>query len=41
VRAAVIDKDRQPRWQPSALAAVTEAETANLAAPSGTRLAFA
>ncbi len=41
VRAAVIDKDRRPRWQPGSLAAVTEAEIATLAAPSGTRLAFA
>jgi len=41
VRAAVIDKDRQPRWQPSSLAAVTDAAAAALAAPSGTSLAFA
>ena len=41
VRAAVIDKDRRPRWQPSALAAITEAEVTNIAAPSETRLAFA
>ena len=41
VRAAVIDKDRNPSWQPSALAAVTDAEIAALSAPSGTKLAFA
>jgi len=41
VRAAVIDKDRRPRWQPSALAAVIDAEAADLATASGTRLAFA
>ena len=33
VRAAVIDKDRAPKWQPSALAAVTDAEIAALLAP--------
>lgn len=41
VRAAVIDKDRNPKWQPSALAAVTDAQVAALAAPSGTCLQFA
>jgi enoyl-CoA hydratase len=30
VRAAVIDKDRKPKWQPAALAAVSEAEIAAL-----------
>jgi len=40
VRAAVIDKDRNPKWRPSSLAAVTEAEIAALCAPSGTRLSF-
>jgi enoyl-CoA hydratase len=35
VRAAIIDKDRAPRWQPSALAAVTEGEIAALTAPAG------
>jgi enoyl-CoA hydratase len=32
VRAAVIDKDRNPKWQPSALAAVTDAEVASFMA---------
>ena len=41
VRAAVIDKDRNPRWQPIALAATIDAEIAALSAPSGTKLAFA
>jgi enoyl-CoA hydratase/carnithine racemase len=41
VRAAVIDKDRNPKWQPSALAAVTDAQIAALCAASGTRIAFA
>jgi enoyl-CoA hydratase len=40
VRAAIIDKDRAPRWQPSALAAVTESEIAALAAPSKALPAF-
>jgi enoyl-CoA hydratase/carnithine racemase len=35
VRAAIIDKDRAPKWQPSALAAVTEREIAALTAPAG------
>ena len=33
VRAAVIDKDRAPKWQPSALAAVTNSEIAAHVAP--------
>jgi len=41
VRAAVIDKDRNPQWQPAALAAVTDADIAALCAASGTKLAFA
>lgn len=41
VRAAVLDKDRSPKWQPSSLAAVTDDEVAALCTPSGTRLAFA
>ncbi|MBV9549442.1 MAG: enoyl-CoA hydratase/isomerase family protein [Alphaproteobacteria bacterium] len=41
VRAAVIEKDRRPCWQPSVLAAVPDAEIAALAAPAGTQLAFA
>ena len=40
VRAAVIDKDRNPKWQPSALAAISDADIAALSAPSGTKLAF-
>jgi enoyl-CoA hydratase len=34
VRAAIIDKDRAPKWQPSALAAVTDGEIAALASGS-------
>jgi enoyl-CoA hydratase len=41
VRAAVIDKDRNPKWQPIALAAVTDSEIAALSLPSGTSLQFA
>ena len=33
VRAAIIDKDRAPNWQPSGLAAVSDAEIATLMAP--------
>ena len=33
VRAAVIDKDRNPRWQPATLEAVTEADLAHYFAP--------
>jgi enoyl-CoA hydratase len=40
VRAAVIDKDRNPKWQPAMLAALSAADIAALAAPSGTRLQF-
>lgn len=40
VRAAVIDKDRAPKWQPSALAAVTEAQIADLTAEVPPALAF-
>ena len=32
-RAAIIDKDRKPRWQPARLAAVTESEVARYFAP--------
>ena len=35
VRAVVIDKDRAPKWQPSALAAVTDADIAALATVKG------
>jgi enoyl-CoA hydratase len=40
VRAAVIDKDRAPKWQPSALAAVTGAEIAALTAEVPSAPAF-
>lgn len=40
VRAAVIDKDRAPKWQPSALAVVTEAQIADLTAEVPPALAF-
>jgi enoyl-CoA hydratase len=40
VRAAVINKDRAPKWQPSALAAVTEAQIADLTAEVPPALAF-
>jgi enoyl-CoA hydratase len=33
VRAALIDKDRKPSWQPGTLAALSDAEIAGLAAP--------
>jgi enoyl-CoA hydratase len=33
VRAAVIDKDQRPRWQPPALAGVSDAEIARYFAP--------
>jgi enoyl-CoA hydratase len=39
VRAAIIDKDRMPRWQPSALAAVSDGDIA-AAARSSAPLAF-
>ncbi|MFF0544950.1 enoyl-CoA hydratase/isomerase family protein [Nocardia thailandica] len=35
IRAQVIDKDRDPRWRPADLAAVTEAEVASYFAPLG------
>jgi len=40
VRAAVIDKDRNPRWDPAGLAAVTDARLAARAVPSETSLDF-
>lgn len=40
VRAAVIEKDRAPKWQPAALAAVTDAVMATLEGASGARLQF-
>jgi enoyl-CoA hydratase len=40
VRAAVIDKDRAPKWRPSALAAVTDAEIAALVADDPATPAF-
>ena len=40
VRAAIIDKDRAPRWQPAALAAVTDGDIAAMTAPCGTPPAF-
>ncbi len=40
VRAAVIDKDRNPHWNPAGLAALSDAEVAALAVPRGTSLAF-
>jgi enoyl-CoA hydratase/carnithine racemase len=40
VRAAIIDKDRAPKWQPSALAAVTDGEIAAMTALSGDPPAF-
>jgi enoyl-CoA hydratase len=42
VRAALVDKDRRPSWQPSSLAAVDDATVASYFAPLGDReLAFA
>ena len=35
IRAAIIDKDKSPRWQHDSLAAVTEAEVAAMLAPLG------
>ncbi len=40
VRAAVIDKDRNPQWNPRVLAAMTDAGIAALEVPSGTSLDF-
>jgi enoyl-CoA hydratase len=40
VRAAVIDKDRAPKWQPAALAAVTDAEIAALTAEVPVEFSF-
>lgn len=38
IRAAVVDKDRQPKWQPASLAEVTEDQLAPYFVPSKTRL---
>jgi enoyl-CoA hydratase len=38
VRAAVIDKDRNPKWQPAALAAVTDGEVASFMAHSASEV---
>ena len=35
VRAVIVDKDNQPRWQPATLAAVSEAEVERHFAPLG------
>jgi enoyl-CoA hydratase/carnithine racemase len=40
VRAAIIDKDRAPRWQPAALAAVADADIAAMTALCGDPPAF-
>jgi enoyl-CoA hydratase len=40
VRAALIDKDRNPKWQPSALAAVTDAQVAELLSQVPPALSF-
>jgi enoyl-CoA hydratase len=37
VRATLIDKDGAPRWQPSSLAAVKEADSEGYFAPLGAR----
>jgi enoyl-CoA hydratase len=37
VRALLRDKDGRPRWEPSALAAVTEADVAGYFEPLGAR----
>ena len=37
VRATLIDKDGEPRWQPAALAAVSDADIAGYFAPLGAR----
>lgn len=36
IRAQVVDKDRRPRWSPSELSGVTEAEVARFFEPTGT-----
>jgi enoyl-CoA hydratase len=35
VRAALVDKDQQPRWQPASLAEIDEAATQSYFAPLG------
>lgn len=40
VRAAIVDKDRAPRWQPSALAAVSDGEIAAMASAQDGRMEF-
>jgi hypothetical protein len=35
IRAAIIDKDRNPRWRHGSVAAVTKAEVAAMLAPLG------
>jgi enoyl-CoA hydratase len=37
VRAVIVDKDNQPRWQPATLGAVSEAEVERHFAPLGAR----
>ena len=40
IRAQLVDKDRNPRWSPSSLAAVTEADVAEYFAPADPDLTF-